>query len=659
LSLQVRAALKPVLLPEQLGLSINAVRDQLLAATRSGTAMMFGWLFVGFSFFLILAAALLISLFVRLRLEQRRSELGLYYALGFPAHVVRRLLLREGLVLAASGAGAGVAMGVGYAWLLIQAIRWGWGESLPSSFLRFHLRTWASPWGPMPSTNLGVGWLIGVVLSWMTIRLALRGWEKLAPISLLGGWRRPDDFSLRSRRRSSFVAITSGVGGLVVAFASQRVPPAQAPGLFFVAGFLVLVAGLAIVRGWLLERLTRRFSQLTDLALAQLCRQPRRGLLTVGLLASGVFLVLAVEAFRKSPQMERDRAGGTGGFPLVAESTVPLPWIPGDEKSWQRFVTDAMDSPDSPPPWPAQLDIIAFRLRPGDDVSCLNLYAPRQPRILGVPPAMVQRGGFSFILPPQASPEEQQNPWLLLDRPAQDAVPLLADDHTAQWILQKKIGDSWEIIDEAGRPCRVQLVGMLKSSLFQSELLIAERHFLRLFPNRTGYTFFLLDFPDSANRQVRELFADFLGEPFGLTLVSASERLSQFQTVENTYLSTFQVLGGLGLLFGVAGLAIVLVRNFQERLTEYALLVALGYSRRHLQRLAFVEQGILIGAGIAVGLIAAVVAVTPLWLSQAGSFPWRQIILLVTLLLLVGGVSGWAALRYVLRIPLLAALRRG
>lgn len=658
LSPKVRAALKPVLSHEQLGLTINAVRDQLLAATRSGTAKMFGWLFVGFSFFLIVAAALLISLFVRLRLEQRRSELGLYYALGYPNHAVRRLLLLEGFILAAGGACIGVILGVGYAWLLVNGLRWGWGQSLPSSFLRFHFWTWVSPRGVMPSANLGVGWLIGVILSWMTVRQALRGFEKLAPLALLGSWRRLEDLSLRSRRWSGLVVIISGLGGLMAALASQSVPPAQAPGLFFLAGFLVLVAGLALVRGWLLERLTRRFTHLTDLALAQLCRQPRRGLLTIGLLASGVFLVLAVEAFRKAPQPERDRAGGTGGFTFVAESSVPLPWLPSDETSWQRFVNDAMTSPDTPPPWPPKLDLFGFRFRPGDDVSCLNLYAPRQPRILGVPPALVQRGGFSFILPPNASAEEHKNPWLLLDRPAQEAVPLLADDHTAQWILQKGIGDVWEIADEAGRPCRVQLVGMLKSSLFQSELLIAERHFLRLFPSRSGYSFFLLDCPDSTTGQVHDLFANFLGEPFGLTLVSASERLSRFQAVENTYLSTFQVLGGLGLLFGVAGLAIVLVRNFQERLPEYALLVALGYSQRHLQRLAFVEQGMLIGTGIAVGLIAAVVAVTPLWLSQAGDFPWRQIALLVTLLLLVGVVSGWAALRYVLRVPLLAALRR-
>lgn len=659
LSPRVRAALKPVLSPEQQGLIVVATRDQLLAATRSGTALMFGWLFVGFSFFLIIAAGLLISLFVRLRLEQRQRELGLFYALGFPNHSVRRLLLREGFILAASGAFAGVVLGVGYAWLLIHGLRWGWQESISSSFLQFHLWTWATPWGDWPSLNLGVGWAIGVIVSWMTIRLAIRGWEKLAPLSLLGGWRQPEETSRRHRRWSWIVVVVGSGGGVALALASGQVQPAQAPGLFFAAGFLILLAGLALVRAGLLERSNRPFANLSQLSLAQLCRQPRRGMLTVALLASGVFLVLAVEAFRKSPRMERARTGGTGGFSFVAESTVPLPWMPSDEASWQRFVADAMNSPDTPPPWPAELSVIGFRLRPGDDVSCLNLYAPRQPRVLGVPPAMVQRGGFSFILPSDASPAEQENPWLLLDRNVQDAVPLLADDHTAQWILQKKVGDVWEIFDEAGRPCRVQLVGMLKSSLFQSELLIAERHFLRLFPSRAGYAFFLVDCPDSATKQVYDLVANFLGEPFGFTLVSASERLARFQAVENTYLSTFQVLGGLGLLFGVAGLAIVLVRNFQERLTEYALLVALGYSQRHLKWLALVEQGILIGTGIAVGLTAAFVAVTPLWLSQAGEFPWLQILLLVTLLILVGSMSGWFAIRYVLRVPLLAALRRG
>lgn len=658
---QVRLQLKPVLRAEQMGMALVAVRARLLAATRSGTAQMFGWLFVGFSFFLILAAALLVGLFVRLRLEQRQAELGLFYALGFPNRQVQRLLVREGLALAAVGGLLGSGMALGYAWLLVRALRWGWAGALPNSFLEFHWLTCETPWGRWPTPSLVLGWGISLVVSWATIRLALRGWERLAPQRLLAGGGMVTPPTPTARRRAWLLAAALAAGGLALAGASRLVPPAQAPGLFFGAGFLVLAAGLAAIRARLQGRTQHRtlMTRRADLAMAQLARQPGRGLLTAGLIASGVFMVIAVEAFRKTPATESSRDSGTGGFAFIAEADVPLPWTPTDAGSWNRLASDAMNASDPPPAWPDGVSMIGLRLRPGDDVSCLNLYAPRQPRLLGVPPAMAQRGGFSFSLPADASPGERANPWTLLDRPADEAVPLLADDHTAQWILQKSIDDVWELTDEAGAPFKVRLVGMLHSSIFQSELLLSAHHFQRLFPSRAGFGYFLIDTPPDGAAAVRQALEGFLGEAFGFNVTSTAERLASFQAVENTYLSTFQALGGIGLLLGIVGLAIVLLRNFQERLGEWALLQALGYARRDLGWLALVEQGMLLFLGMGVGLISAFFVVGPLWATQAGQLPWRPMLVLVVLMPLVGALAGIAALWSVLRVPLLSALRRG
>ena len=63
----------------------------------------------------------------------------------------------------------------------------------------------------------------------------------------------------------------------------------------------------------------------------------------------------------------------------------------------------------------------------------------------------------------------------------------------------------------------------------------------------------------------------------GADAMPTAERLAEFHTVENTYLSTFQTLGGLGLLIGTVGLAAVVLRNVLERRRELALLRAVGY----------------------------------------------------------------------------------
>ena len=47
----------------------------------------------------------------------------------------------------------------------------------------------------------------------------------------------------------------------------------------------------------------------------------------------------------------------------------------------------------------------------------------------------------------------------------------------------------------------------------------------------------------------------------GLELTPAVDRLNAFNAVQNTYLDTFEVLGGLGLLLGSVGLGVVVLRS--------------------------------------------------------------------------------------------------
>src|SRR5439155_5017049 len=98
-------------------------------------------------------------------------------------------------------------------------------------------------------------------------------------------------------------------------------------------------------------------------------------------------------------------------------------------------------------------------------------------------------------------------------------------------------------------------------------------------------------------------------------VTSAPERLAAFNAVQNTYLNTFQVLGGLGLLLGSAGLAVVVLRNVLERRGELALLRAVGFRRRALQWLVLSEHAGLLWIGLGVGLNAAVIAILPVRLA--------------------------------------------
>ena len=201
--------------------------------------------------------------------------------------------------------------------------------------------------------------------------------------------------------------------------------------------------------------------------------------------------------------------------------------------------------------------------------------------------------------------------------------------------------------------------------MLQGNLLVSERNFLKLFPDTGGYRFFLLeqvkgDVPSSVARDKKQsvpaLLESALAEE-GFDVVDAREQLAQFLAVQNTYLSTFQSLGALGLLLGTIGLAVVQLRSVLERRGELALMRAGGFGRGRLTWMVIWENAVLLVGGLAVGCIAAAVALIPQWMPHGASVPWATLTVLLGTIAIVGVVAGWLATRRALVAPILPALR--
>src|SRR5262249_31562928 len=159
---------------------------------------------------------------------------------------------------------------------------------------------------------------------------------------------------------------------------------------------------------------------------------------------------------------------------------------------------------------------------------------------------------------------ERVNPWLTLNRALEpDVVPVIADANSITYVLHRKLGDEIQMA-HGSRPVRLRLVAALADSIFQGELVMSDVNFRRLFPEREGYQFLLVDAPP-ANAADIAAAIERTAADLGADAVLTPERLAAFHRVENTYLSTFQTLGGLGLLVGTIGLAAVLLRNVLER----------------------------------------------------------------------------------------------
>jgi ABC-type antimicrobial peptide transport system permease subunit len=143
----------------------------------------------------------------------------------------------------------------------------------------------------------------------------------------------------------------------------------------------------------------------------------------------------------------------------------------------------------------------------------------------------------------------------------------------------------------------------------------------------------------------------------GLAVTTTAARLAALNSVQNTYVAIFQVLGGLGLVLGSIGMGIVVMRNVLERRSELALLRALGFPVQSLYRMILWEHWLLLALGLGAGVAAAILAVWPPLRSSGGATPYLLLAMLVAAVLASGLLWTLLAARLALRGPLLAALR--
>jgi ABC-type antimicrobial peptide transport system permease subunit len=235
-------------------------------------------------------------------------------------------------------------------------------------------------------------------------------------------------------------------------------------------------------------------------------------------------------------------------------------------------------------------------------------------------------------------------------------VPIAADANSLTYVLHLKLGDELTVNAGDGSPVRLRVVAALADSIFQGELLMSETNFKKLFPVHEGYRFFLIDGPPEKSSEIAAALEDKLSD-FGFDAIGTGEKLATFHRVENTYLSTFQTLGGLGLLLGTLGLATVLLRNVLERRRELALMRAVGYQSSHLSLMVIAENALLLGCGLLTGVLCALLAIIPALVARGGRLSAVSLGLLLLAVLLTGLAASLVAVRAAVRSPLLPALR--
>jgi hypothetical protein len=439
---------------------------------------------------------------------------------------------------------------------------------------------------------------------------------------------------------------------LLVAAASKVIGQV---GGFFGAGTSLLIAILFFWSSWLRSDKKRTIQgqgawPVARMGFRNATTRPGRSVLCIALIASAAFIIVSVDAFRRVGRAAAPgRNSGAGGYTLMAESLLPIIHDPNSQQGREELNLNEDKL--------AGVKITRFRLRPGDDASCLNLYQPRNPRILGAPGGFIGESRFAFQSSLAKTDEDKANPWVLLNaNMGEGVVPVAADANSLTYVLHLKLGDELTVNADNGAPVRLRVVAALADSVFQGELLMSETNFKKLFPGQEGYRFFLIDGAPEKSAEIAAALEDKLSD-FGFDAIGTEEKLAGFHRVENTYLSTFQTLGGLGLLLGTLGLATVLLRNVLERRRELALMRAVGYQASHLSLMVIAENALLLGCGLLTGVLCALLAIIPALIARGGRLSAVSLGLLLLAVLLTGLAASLVAVRTAVRSPLLPALR--
>ncbi|UCE41353.1 MAG: ABC transporter permease [Candidatus Aminicenantes bacterium] len=627
--------------PSDLGFVFRDVKKEGLRA--SSQSVNFSQLFLGLSFFIIVAALLLTSLLFVFNTENRSEENGLLRALGFSRKAVKWAVLREGAVLVVLGSLLGGVVGVLYNGIILSALKTVWRGAVGTSALHIHFRF----------SSLLIGVSIGVAVAFFTIWLAT--WRQIKrPITgLQRGLAKVETIEKKRPNTSLIIGLVSWAALLIILVVADFGRGDQAFLFFFLAGTLFLIGGMAFTRVllYMLGKNTDavRLSNV-NIGIRNNARKHTRSITLIGLLACGLFIVFTVGANRLNALKDSERRdSGTGGFALFGESSIPILYDLDSQKGTQLYGLDAINSDD--------VKYVPFRVKEGDDASCLNLNRVTHPQLIGVMPAeLAARKSFTFA--DMSGEIDPENPWMVLDKKLPDGmIPAVADLSVIVWGLGKSVGDVLTYSDEKGKTFPVKLVGGLANSVFQGNIIVSEKTLIQKYPSISGYRIFLVDAPPEKVTTVADRLSWALQDQ-GLDLTLASTRLAEFNTVQNTYLSIFLILGSFGLLLGSVGLGVVVWRNVNERRGELALLRAVGYNKKSIQAILLSEHVALLVVGILFGIIAALLAVLPTFLTPGAGIPYPTILIILVIVSLNGIIWTFSAALLATKEDLIPALRK-
>ena len=586
---------------------INELRKYGELAAKNGED--FSSLFAGLGMFIIFSGLLLTVLMLNLNLKRRESQIKLYYSSGFSQKLIRKIILGEFFVIATIGALIGVIISLFYSKLIMIGLNQVWNDIVRTDILDLHFSY----------SSIIVGFISGGVLSIIVGYFGIK-----SNIYKLNPAKKHINIKPLSKnklfKKIAIIPVLLSFSLFIFLIIFKHFDEIF---IWFIAGLAFLVSVLTIVIAHIYSDnlVPDTKTSVLRLSLRNLKRNPSRSLIIIVLLSLGSFIILTTAANRKEISMDySDYQSGTGGFLFFAETSIPI-----FRNLNEKDAKSELSIPDN-------LEFVQFLSVYEDDASCLNLNQVANPRILAANPKKLENR-FSFVN--FYDNANSKSPWMQLNDNLNGLIPAIADQTVIRWGLGKSVGDTLFYQNSAGEEIKLILIAGLANSIFQGNVIISEENFKKHFPKMSGTNVFLIDSENKNTTQVEEdlslIFRD-----YGWEMTPTNIKLTEFNSVENTYLQIFILLGALGVLLGISGLAIVLIKSLIERKSELALFSSMGFSIKIISSIYITEYIILLIAGILIGSFSAIIAGFPAF-SEDFSSSIIQIIN-INLILIINGI---------------------
>jgi putative ABC transport system permease protein len=617
--------------PFTVGFSITDLKNE--SSNAADKSVDFGSLFISLGFFLILASLVLLSFALSSYFDSKKSQIRTLFALGFSNKWISGFLLTETGLISLAGCVAGALTGYGIDIILTKALNTVWAGAVQTNTL--------NPYFNIRPVITGFAMTFLIILCLMLVKT--RNYLKQLSTGSKAHKNLPSGKNnLIILFLLSFLTLISL---LLFLFKEEKISYA------FITGTLLFLSLVILWRQYYIrKRLSGDYIQNSNqLSGLYYSVNVSSAISPILFIAAGIFIVFVLGSNRKNFSGINDsRSGGTGGYILWCENTIP---VKEDLNTVAGRKSYGLDEDGL-----SGLRFIQIKRQEGNDASCLNLNHITAPPVMGIDPDdFIKRRSFSFA--GKLKSETVSNPWQYLAMtPGKNIIYGIADQTVLEWNLKLKTGDTLILRAENGAPLKIVIAGGLQSSVFQGNVIIGLNNFSKYFPTISGSSVLLVD----GKKELTDQYINTLNNRFennGVIIETTGHRLESFFEVTNTYLSVFAVLGALGMIIGVAGLGFVLLRNYNQRKQEFSLMLAVGFSLEKIKRMIFSEQLLIMLAGISTGLVSGLTATIPS-IRNYSDIPFLLMIGMIAAMLAAGISALYLALRPITNKSLIQGLRK-